>query len=325
MSKTNNLRARCGATVALLALAFAAPAAGGDIKIRYPTLNIESSNPATLAQNIATAKPAKGIAYLALPKKATAPYPLVLILPHSGGVDQSVRAHAKLMRARGWATIIVDPFKPRGATKLTGKYKTGLTEMSYAHDVYRALDAVAVRTDIDMTRIAAHGVSWGGGVQIPLVSRWYKEKLGGNHNIKAHVMVSPLCWMTEREPRPTVAKVLMILGMRDEENPPVPCLAYAERLRTAGVNIEVMQQSNSAHTALGGKLQHAKALVWNNCEAQWDSHTFDFYANGAKYNLRNDYGILCIPGKRTLLKGADPAEKKRAWARIFKFIEDEFS
>jgi dienelactone hydrolase len=89
------------------------------------------------------------------------PFPAVLMLPGSGGVEKVHSAWAKKLKENGYVVFIIDSFHPRGIKdrKSVGWNKATAAQLS---DIPHAFHYLESLSKVDKTRIALLGFSMGG-------------------------------------------------------------------------------------------------------------------------------------------------------------------
>lgn len=114
---------------------------------------------------------AKVTAAFGKPSGGKTPFPAVLILHGSGGVDGRGAFHAKALQDAGIATLEIEMF-PRG-----GRPKGTAFTMPHAA---AALKWLAVQPEVDPKRIGVMGFSWGGVMAVTMASKLVQERLGSD-------------------------------------------------------------------------------------------------------------------------------------------------
>jgi uncharacterized protein len=166
---------------------------------------------------------------------APAPWPAVVILHGSGGIDGRGEFHAQALRAAGMATLEVFMFEP-GQRPRAGYGAT------YPH-LFGALAYLGSRQDIDAARLGVMGFSWGGGLSLRAASRRLLREFGLERQpaFAAHVAFYPVCWVQQRAiDDPTYwaygtfsemsdAPVLILAGHEDDYETPQSCRRFVER------------------------------------------------------------------------------------------------
>ncbi len=187
--------------------------------VAFPSLH---SEPLTLAGR------------LRVPAGAAGPWPAVVLVHGSAGLDGRGAALAEALVAGGLASLELDLWTPRG---LAG----GLARPSHAAetlpDVFGALRYLASRGDVDGGRIGIAGFSWGGVLAMLSATRRYlREVTGGeDERFAAHAPFYPVCWAYNRRPGYefrdlTGAPVLLQAGALDSYDRPTGCQELVDAL-----------------------------------------------------------------------------------------------
>jgi dienelactone hydrolase len=98
------------------------------------------------------------------------PFPAVILLPACGAFMNSVdEGWAETLTSWGYIALTLDVFSPRGIQG--GRTCLYPAPPETAEDVYRALDSLAARKDVDRSRIILVGFGRGGSVALSAVER----------------------------------------------------------------------------------------------------------------------------------------------------------
>ena len=301
-------------------------------KIKLNSYDIENTLPST-ARNWKK-KPLKVNATWKFPSKGDGPFPAVIYLLSSGGYSGTYDGNwIKWFNDKGFATLMVDQYSARGMNLSDGlgSKQSGMSDAAYLSDVYAAIRVAKADQRIDTKKIVTFGMSWGGGIQIHLMSQWFNEQLGGDDtNIAAHIALGPACYLTIDQPVPTKGKMLMLLGEKDNWNQPAPCIDYAKRLNKAGADVTVETVKNAHHAwDTHHRLKSYRVTVYH-CDIRFDPKTMDAHnpEYGVKVNLAQDgWGKLwekCAQEKKVTTGGT---QKQLNWTRdrVSKFLDNELS
>ena len=288
--------------------------------IKLDSYDIESTLPSTAPKW--KNNPIKVGATWSFPSEGKQPYPLVIYLLSSGGYWSGYDGTwIKWFNNQGFATLWVDQYTVRGMSleKGLGTKQTGMSDASYVSDVYAAIRAAKADPRIDPERIVTFGMSWGGGVQMYLMSQWWEEQLGGDDvTIAGHVALGPACYLTVENPKPTTGKMLMLLGEKDNWNQPKPCRNYAKRLQQAGASITVETVKGANHA---WDTDHAarsyRAVVWH-CDVRFEPKTMDArnVEEGIRVNFSRDgWGSLWDKCEKKAKVTTGGTKKQLNWTR----------
>ena len=189
------------------------------------------------------------------------PFPAAVLLHTCGGIGLHVLNWSGFLNARGYATVIVDSFGPRGASRcsIPAYFPASVNEV--AGDAIAAIEHLRTRAAIDSSRIVVIGFSWGGNAALRLSSAGFR---GARAKPAAVVGFYPVCTpfvgalpdATERmnNLRADVdIPSLVIIGANDSDTPSVVanCRSRVESLSAAGkpVSIEVIADADHVFDA----------------------------------------------------------------------------
>ena len=261
---------------------------------------------------------------------STGPYPAIIYLLGSGGYNaQDDEGWIDLFNKAGYATLMVNQYTARGlsVSKGLGSAQVGMSDMSFLSDVYAAARALRKNPRIDGARIVTFGSSWGGGIQIFMMSDWYDRTVGNGETIAAHIAVAPACYFTIENPKPTSAKTLILLGEKDDWNQPGPCRDYAARLKAAGGDVSVIEIKDAVHGWYSpGSVRYLSGITVYHCQITWDPETMTEYnrPEGKKHDLRDGgWGSLwddCVKKQATVRMGGTAEQRKQTESAVFDFL-----
>jgi len=261
-------------------------------KIKLNSYDIESTLPST-APKWKNSRIKVGATW-SFPSEGKQLYPLVIYLLSSGGYWSGYDGEwIKWFNNQGFATLWVDQYTARGMSLIEGlgSKQSGMSDASYVSDVYAAIRAAKADPRIDPERIVTFGMSWGGGVQMYLMSQWFQKQLGnGEVNIAGHIALGPACYLTVEKPVPTSGKMLMLLGEKDNWNQPTPCRNYAKRLQQAGASITVETVKGANHAWDTDHAARSYRAVVYHCDIRFDSETMNAInvEDGIRVNFSRD-------------------------------------
>ncbi len=186
---------------------------------------------------------------LQMPHNQRGPVPLVITSIGSRGLTSGrEELYAEAFEKAGLAMLIVDSYSGRGFTETVsdqGKF-------SFAGSVADGLFALEfMRRDprFDPARIALFGYSRGGMATVMSYDeRIQRAVVGDGVSFAAHVALYPPCYLQWRNPQPTAAPMLMLMGGRDVQAPAALGEAYAQRLNRNGGNVEVITYPEAVHS-----------------------------------------------------------------------------
>jgi dienelactone hydrolase len=161
------------------------------------------------------------------------PFPAVIDMPSCGGVDTPVaRAFQKALinhlQSKGFATLIVDPFTPRGHSRCDdGGMIFGFK------DALAALKVLGAMPEIDVSHIFLQGSSWGATASLALVNSANPDR--GDARVAGVIAYYPGCTVVAAPSVP----VLVLIGEKDDT---APCLALKDT-----PNFEVVVYPGATH------------------------------------------------------------------------------
>lgn len=221
-------------------------------------VRFESADPFTLREAGDPGLPARQVeARLYLPATAqpSAPAPAVIFLHGAGGVQQ-VRevAYARQLAAQGVAAMVIDVFGNRRdiATGFIQRV-LNITEAMYLADAFAGLRYLAGRDDVDGSRVALIGFSYGGMAATYAAYRQVAELYQpGGPWFAAHIAYYAPCIAEFDSNETTGRPVLMMWGSADAIVDPVRCDATADGLRAGGSAVETVTFDGAFHQWDGG-------------------------------------------------------------------------
>jgi dienelactone hydrolase len=186
---------------------------------------------------------------LRLPAANAAKYPAVVLVHGSGGIRNNVDLWAMELNSLGIAVFILDTFTGRGIVS-TSLDQTQLHELAMLYDSYRALELLAKHSRIDASRIAIMGFSKGSvAAAYSSIARFNKMHGAPGATFAAHLGFYTPCNTTFMDETVTTGKPIRLYhGAADDLVQIGPCKAYAERLRAAGLDAQVIEYPGAWHT-----------------------------------------------------------------------------
>jgi len=232
-------------------LAVAVAAVGLNMLGRYSGATVKREDPATIAARLAPH-------LIETRPEGAGPFPTALLFSGCDGVRDNLRAWADALKARGWASIIVDSHTPRGFSGLqvwrlicAGQLFLGSER---AGDVAVALALARDRAHVDPERLALMGASHGGwavleflsmadhGQVPPTLTAWPDAtRAGPLAGVRATVLFYPYCGQLSRAARRgwrSAIPALFLLVRDDAIANEGECLALAAREAGRGLPVE---------------------------------------------------------------------------------------
>jgi dienelactone hydrolase len=160
------------------------------------------------------------------------PFPAIVLAHGCGGLtatgSQAPQNWRRVLRAQGYATLILESFKSRGwpTGVCNDSTRTGAPgQQDRVADAYAALGYLKTRPRIDTARIAFMGFSHGAGTALYLASDTGPERFS------ALVAAYPWCGRPEffNAGRKPSAPTLIVIGSLDDYTPTAFCRALAGR------------------------------------------------------------------------------------------------
>jgi dienelactone hydrolase len=180
----------------------------------------------------------------------SAPAPAVVLLHGSSGV-QSARelTYARQLAAMGVGALVIDSFAAR-RERGTGFIDRllNITESMMLADAYAGLGWLVARPEIDRTRIAVVGFSYGALVSI-LAAQEQVARIFSSDGLRfaGHAAFYAPCIAAFDEIAATGRPVLILAGDKDEIVSPERCDSAAASLRAGGSEVEVIRYPDAYH------------------------------------------------------------------------------
>lgn len=117
------------------------------------------------------------------------------------------------------------------------------------YDVYRALKLLAKHPRIDPARIAVMGFSHGGETVLRASMKRFQRMYGPtNLEFAAYIALYPNCATTYRDEEDVSDRPIRLFhGTADDYAPFAPTLAYSERLKAKGKNVQLTAYEGAFH------------------------------------------------------------------------------
>ncbi|WP_246476356.1 dienelactone hydrolase family protein [Roseibium litorale] len=266
-------------TIATLAIflsgfgyAMAEPVLSPDMAVReeiYPFATQTLSDEQFLTGTSGKAEQIGGI--LSLPQ-GKGPFPAVVLMHGSSGVGANIEPWVRQLNGKGIATFTIDSLTGRGYKQL-GDKQAALGRLNYIADIYGALDILAHHSSIDPKRIGLLGFSRGGQAALyASMTRFNNLWNKSGARFATYVPFYPNCVSVYKDDDKLEAGPVRIFhGGADDYNPAGVCEDYTQRLKKAGVDIEMTVYPEGEHgfdvpTLFGKSLQSKTAQTARNCK-----------------------------------------------------------
>jgi dienelactone hydrolase len=264
---------------------------------------------------------------LHLPVQANRPFPGMVILSSSAGVQRH-REHyyAQALNAAGVAALIVDSFSGRGVRRTVAD-QTLVSAAQMEGDAFAALALLRSDPRFDARRIGVMGVSKGGGATlnaaIAVRQRWRR---GFDQLFDLHVAICPGATAQHRDPATHGRPIFFMLAGRDDYTPAPLAIDYAERMRAAGnrrIKVKVFSGAHHGWESLGPVFDIRDAENWSCCRNFIEDDGRHFVVAAGRAMAEPEYQawarIHCIT--RGARAGGGTAElRTRATADLLAFL-----
>jgi dienelactone hydrolase len=182
---------------------------------------------------------------LVLPEGTQAPYPAVMLLHGCNGIEPNVPAWQRVLRDRGYASVVVDSFRRRGFSEIC----TNLSRLPVherVNDAYKALTELAGRTDIDPQRVVVMGFSHGAVTTLSALTNVVAAQIPKAHvRFRAGIAVYPECGVFSYAL--FVQPVLVLIGEQDDWTPAAPCIDLAKKFAGKQPSFETIVYPKAHH------------------------------------------------------------------------------
>jgi dienelactone hydrolase len=180
--------------------------------------------------------------------------PAVVLLHGSAGIDENREpAYARELAAMGIGAAVVDVFGARRdlATSFVDRV-IEITETMALADAYATLAWLKARPEIDGSRIAVWGFSYGAMASVIAADAQIAGRLAGLYGLgdtrfAAHVAFYGPCITSFEDTRTTGAPVLMAWGDRDALIDAARCEATAAAMRQGGSRVQTISYPGAVH------------------------------------------------------------------------------
>jgi len=276
--------------------------------------------------------PTEAVGRLFLPSGASRaePVPAVVLLHGASGVIPAREpAYGAELAAKGIAALVVDVFGSRGRHGGFVERLLNITEAMYLADAYAALRWLDARPEIDGSRVALVGFSYGGMASHYAVYRIVAERYAPDgRRFVGHVAYYGPCIARFADYRTTGAPVLMLIGGSDAITDRGRCLKDIERLRAGGSDADLIVYEGAHHQwdgrfagpyRIGRNLAPCRILVQRNGTVR---ESFSWLPMVDPFTRRLILG-LCSDAEGYMV-GRDDAVRARSNEALDAFLEDVF-
>lgn len=275
----------------------------------------------------AACRPAGITASLHLPAGRERPFPCMVILTSSAGVQRH-REHfyAQALNDVGTAALVVDSFTGRGVRRTVAD-QTLVSGAQMEGDAYAALAHLRSDPRIDPKRIGIMGVSKGGGATlntaVAVRQRW---RNGFSHLFDLHVAICPGATAQHRDPTTQGRPIFFMLAGRDDYTPAPLAVEYAERMRATGngdIKVKVYGGAHHGWESLGPVFDIRDAENWSCCRNFIEDDGTHYVVAAGRAMTEPEYQTWarqhCVTrGARA--GGGTPELRRRATADLLAFL-----
>ena len=211
-------------------------------------LTVPSANPKNFYQAISdtAAMPRLDLWAKLFVPAGSGPFPVVIMVPGSLGLQPHNLAHSATITDAGIAACALDPFGPRNVDS-TVDNQLQYSFAASAWDVLATAEVLTSRPEIDATRIGAQGHSRGGSgvlsaASVHLAAAAYAPKLVG--------VYAAYPWSGHQSLNPAVGstRVRAIIGDLDDWCSPTQVQAHIQAIRVAGGDATVRIVGGAHHS-----------------------------------------------------------------------------
>jgi len=187
--------------------------------------------------------------YLTLPDNIESKIPAVVIMHASGGVfGWREKSMAKIFNNNGIAAFIPYSFMARGLHKTKSTQETGTSFGMRVADAFAALELLSNHPNIDKNRIGVMGYSSGGFASLLSIDKKVCDNLADKDmKFASHVNVFAASILAFKEPQPTSAPMLFLMGEKDNTCPKDKVLGIAMAISNAGGDVTTKIYPNAHH------------------------------------------------------------------------------
>lgn len=228
------------------------------------------------------------------------PFPAIIMLHGCSGLwakdgepTASYAFWAGHFRDRGYVTLLVDSFGPRGEKEICTQARRPVSPTTdRPRDAHAALQWLAARLDVQGGRVVLMGWSNGGSAVLHGLTPDAPGRTPDGARFRAGVAFYPGCAVLAKTPYRTTAPLLIQAGGADDWTPARHCEALARQTPREAIEIDVYP---GAH------------------------HSFDRL--GSRVRERPDVRNPNRPGGRGATVGPHPEARERAVARVTAWVE----
>jgi dienelactone hydrolase len=156
--------------------------------------------------------------YLGKPE-GSGPFPAVVLMHGAAGIQPNLQHWSAWYRARGFVTLIVDSYGPRGVSS-TVHDESNPARFEREDDAGRALDYLVQQPFVDADRVVLQGHSQGGWAVLRAFNAYLADRWKGRY--VAGIAFYPPCYYNLSS-RNFYAPILVLIGEADDMTKAVHC------------------------------------------------------------------------------------------------------
>lgn len=293
--------------------------------VRAEPAPVMSASPFGLADAAAGDTPsqaAKVSFYPARGASAAAPAPAVILLHGAGGVSRSREGrYARELAGQGVAVAVVDVLGARGGGGFIERLMN-VTEAMALADAYATLAWLDARADVDASRTALIGFSYGGMSSLYAAYRQVNAAYAAPVPFAAHVAFYGPCVARFERPATTGAPILMLWGEQDAIVDPEACSTLAGDLRQGGSAVTI-RRYDARHRWDGASRNWRAPVHIADCRftVAQDNIVRDHFSKLVMNDAVSRAAILALCANRDgYLIGGDEAVRRRSNADLAAFL-----
>jgi dienelactone hydrolase len=260
---------------------------------------------------------------LQLPSSGSAPFPAMVLMHSSLGINPTIGDWAKLFNDLGIATLVVDSFGPRGLSEQSANQ---LNFSAGVVDSLRALRTLQQDARIDSGRIGVIGFSRGAIAAMGAGFERYRAAVLGADGGKfaLHIVFYGGC---AQYARTTGSPILLFQGTQDDFNNLDVCRKFTEVVGRQGTRIELVVYEGALHVFDTDLPRQNMPMVQNvrNCRMLQDLDTFQaVLVDGRTLSAeeRTSYSRSCRGSGAA--RGGDRKYASAARERVKLFVAEQF-
>ena len=263
------MRCRLAGLVAIAVLAFG-PATAGAERIGFDSAARDSGIVQIFQGETKYTDRIQG--ELQLPSRGSGPFPAMVIMHSSLGINPTIGDWARLFNDMGIATLVVDSFGPRGLSEQSANQ---LSFPAGVVDSLRALKALQQDARIESGKIGVIGFSRGAIAAMGASFERYRAAVLGADGGKfaLHIVFYGGC---AQYARTTGSPILLFMGTQDDFNNLDVCRKFTEVVGLQGTRIELVVYEGALHVFDTDLARQNMPMIQNvrNCRMLQDLDTF---------------------------------------------------